>query len=76
MTFLGHIALFFFSGFTQYLLAADRGNQFGLFLMIGLPVTGVYFLGWWALLTCIVGAFVGARAFFESLKTSRNQTEE
>ncbi len=76
MTFLGHITLFFFSGFAQYLLAADRGNQFGLFLMVGLPVAGVYFLGLWALLTCIVGAFLGARVFIESLKSGRNQMEE
>ena len=40
----------------------DRGNGFGVFLLIALPIAGVYFLGWWAVLTFIVGAIFGGMA--------------
>lgn len=76
MAFFGYVVLFFLSGFAQYLLTVDRGNQFGLFLMIALPVAGVYFLGWWALLICISGAYFGARVFFASIKANRGGMEE
>jgi hypothetical protein len=76
MAFFGYAVLFFLSGFAQYLLTVDRGNQFGLFLMIALPVAGVYFLGWWALLICIGGAYFGARVFFASIKANRGGLEE
>jgi hypothetical protein len=55
MTFLAYALLFFFSGFAGHLANADRGNAFGLFLTVALPVAGVYFLGWWALLAFFVG---------------------
>lgn len=76
MTFIGHAALFFFAGFTGYLLNADRGSSFGVFLLIGLPVAGVYFLGWWALLTFIVGAMFGGRVFWDAVKSGRISREE
>lgn len=76
MIFVGYAVLFLLSGFAQYLLTVDRGNQFGLFLMIALPIAGVYFLGWWALLICIGGAYFGARVFFASLKAKRSSMEE
>ena len=76
MTFLGNALLFFLAGFTGYLMNADRGNSFGVFLLIALPIAGVYFLGWWALLTFIVGAIMGGRVFWESVKSGRNRTED
>lgn len=41
----------FMAGFNGYLMNADRGNGFRSFSLIALPVTGVYLLRWWALLT-------------------------
>jgi hypothetical protein len=65
MTFLAYALLFFFSGFAGHLANADRGNAFGLFLTVALPVAGVYFLGWWALLAFFVGLAFGGRVFWE-----------
>lgn len=68
MTLLGHGTLLFFSGFAQYLLQVDKGNNFGLFLMLALPIGGVYFLGWWALITVFVGVLIGARVFIAAMQ--------
>lgn len=76
MTFIGHAVLFFLAGFTGFLFNADRGSSLGIFLLIGLPVAGVYFLGWWALLTFVVGTIFGGRVFWESTKTGRINREE
>jgi hypothetical protein len=76
MTFLGHALLFFFAGFTAYLMNSDRGSALGVFLLIALPVAGVYFLGWWAVLTFIVGAFFGGKVFWQSVKTGRDHAED
>lgn len=63
MVLLGHALLFFIAGFAQYLLSADKGNNFGVFLMIALPIGGVYLLGWWALVSYFIGLMVGAKVF-------------
>lgn len=77
MTLLGYSLLFFFSGFTQYLLQVDKGNSLGLFLLLAMPIVGVYFLGWWALLTFFVGLMVGARIFAAKVlhESLRNKPE-
>lgn len=41
-----------------------------------LSVVAVYFLGWWALLTYIVGAYFGVKVFFDSIKSDKNQMGE
>lgn len=76
MTFVGHAVLFFIAGFTQYLLMVQRGHPLGIFLVIALPVVGMYILGWWALLTFVVGLMVGSRVFFESAKSAQKPPEE
>lgn len=76
MTFIGHAVLFFLAGFTGILFNADRNSSLGIFLLFGLPVAGVYFLGWWALLTFIVGLFFGGAAFWKSDMTGRINREE
>jgi hypothetical protein len=76
MTFIGNAVLFFFAGFTGYLINADRGSSLGVFLLIGLPVAGVYFLGWWALLTFIAGAIFGGRVFWSAVQSGRIGREE
>ena len=69
MSLLGHAFLFFISGFAQYLLSVDRGNNFGVLLMLALPIVGVYFLGWWALLTYFAGLLMGAKVFVTALRS-------
>lgn len=64
MAFIGHAVLFFLSGFIGFLFNANRSSWFGIFLLIGLPVAAVYFLGWWALLTFIAGTIFGGRVFW------------
>lgn len=76
MTFIGHAVLFFFAGFTSFLVNADRRSALGIFLLIGLPIVGVYFLGWWALLTFIAGAIVGGRVFWSAVESGRISREE
>ena len=76
MTFIGHTVLFFLAGFTGYLFNADRGSSLGIFLLIGLPVAGVYLLGWWALLTFVVGVIFGGRVFWSAVESGRINPEE
>jgi hypothetical protein len=71
MTFLGYFLVFFISGFAGYLLNADRGSTLGTLLMIGLPVLGVYFLGWWTLLAWAVGLVFGGRVYWEAVSKGR-----
>jgi hypothetical protein len=76
MGFLGHVILFFAAGFTGYLMNADRGNSLGVFLLLALPILGVYFVGWWALLTVFVGLIFGGRVFWSSVTSRRGGPEE
>lgn len=76
MTFIGNALLFYLAGFMGYLMNADRGNSLGVFLLIALPVAGVYFLGWWALLTFFVGAIFGGKVFWGSVKSGRIRPPE
>jgi len=51
---IGHAIVFFTANFTGYFLNADRGNPIALLQLFGVPIGGVYFVGWWALLTTLV----------------------
>lgn len=73
MIVLGHALVFFFAAFTGFLMKHDRESLLGIALMIAVSVTGVYFVGWWAVLTFIVGMVYGAKVFGESLKGSRDK---
>ena len=68
---LGHAVLFFMSGFTYWLVRAGRHNL-GIALTIALPVGGVYFLGWWALLTFFVGILFAAQMFSKAVHAGKN----
>lgn len=71
MTFIGYAVFFFLAGFIGYMFHADRRNLIGLLLLIALPVIGVYFFGWWALLTFAVGTFSGSNIYKKSLAAGR-----
>jgi hypothetical protein len=66
MVILEHFVVFFLAGFTSYLLAEDRGNNFGVLMLIAIPMLGVYFLGWWALLSFFVGLMFGSNVWFKA----------
>jgi hypothetical protein len=54
-----------------------RGGQQGVatVLALGLLIGGVYFLGWWTLLTFFVGLLAGARVFASALAQGRSPWE-
>ena len=76
MTFFGHALLFFVAGFLGYLRIVSPGHAFGAFFFITLPIAGVYFLGWWALLTFIVGTIFGGLSYSESVKSARDRGKD
>ncbi len=58
-----HGFLLFFSSLSLFLVYKGRtlaSRLFGSFMFFALPVAGVYFIGWWALLTYFVGLCAGA----------------
>jgi len=73
---LGHALVFFFAAFTGFLMKADRDSLLSICMMIAVPVTGVYLLGWWAVLTFILGAIYGGKVFGESIKGGRSRAED
>jgi hypothetical protein len=64
-----HLALFFVAGFVGYLLNSDRNSSLGFVLLVGVPIGGVYLLGWWAFVTFVVGLVFGGRVFWSSNRT-------
>ena len=76
MTFLGHVILFFASGFFVYLMIAVGDHYFSGLLLIALPILGVYLLDWWAVSTFIVGSILGGFIFRESIESARNRSED
>lgn len=77
MIAIGHTVLALLGGFVGYLLNADRVNAFGILLLIALPIGGVYFLDWWALLTFSVAALLGSRIYHSAATDGRiNRKDE
>jgi hypothetical protein len=68
---IGHAVLFFLSGFTYWLMRAGR-QDLGTILTIALPVASVYFLGWWSLLTFVVGVFFAAQMFAKAIHAGKD----
>jgi len=64
MILVWHAVLFGVAALAGYLLNTDRGETFGLILLAGAAIAGVYLVDWWTLLTVLAGAFVGSRAQF------------
>jgi len=62
MILVGHIVLFILAALAGYLLNTDRGEKYGLLLLAGSAIAGIYFVNWWSLLTILAGAILGSRA--------------
>jgi len=63
MILLGYGLLFFFSALSIFFMYTGKGKISGVIsalLFFILPVAGVYYLSWWALLAYLVGLCVGA----------------
>jgi hypothetical protein len=63
--------LFFLSGLTYWLLRGGWQNL-AVILTIGLPIAGVYFIGWWALLTFFVGVLFAAQMFSKAVHAGKD----
>lgn len=55
---IGHAVLFFLAGFVQFNVRLNPSG-FSNLLFLATPIVGIYFLGWWALLTFVLGGIVG-----------------
>lgn len=74
---IGHIIVFFAANFTGFLVNADRRNPIAAILLLAVPIAGVYFVGWWALLTSLVGLVFGGYIFWNtSASNHRRQPSE
>lgn len=63
-----HGLLIFLASFAFYWLEMTRKkSSVALLLLLTLPILGVYFLGWWAVLTYISGLFLGAKFFVQEM---------
>ena len=70
---IGHAVLFFLAGFAGLVVNVNNFTNtpqgfrtFGGFLVLALLIGGVYFLGWLALLTLVLGIMFGAYIFMKS----------
>lgn len=68
---LGHAVVFFVSGMTYWLVRAGWHNL-GVALTIAVPIAGVYFVGWWALLTFLAGILFAAQMFSKAVHAGKN----
>jgi hypothetical protein len=62
MEIIGHVIVFLLASFQQYMWRSRGGKNsgFSALLIIVIAVGGVSFLGWWALLTMMIGMMIGA----------------
>ena len=63
MSIIGNVVLFFLAGFDQYNYMANKCGIAAV-LYLSVLIGGVYFLGWWAILTFVIGAMVGSKVCF------------
>lgn len=72
---IGHVILFFVASFAQFNYALNKGPGSAI-LFLTTVAAGVYFLGWWALLTLVVGGMVGGRLAIEQTKKNTEEHEQ
>ena len=70
MIYLGHLGLLLLIGYASFLFNCNRwvintNAKIATTLLICLPIAGVYFLGWWALLTSLAGIILGMKAYWD-----------
>ena len=72
---IGHTLLFFMADFVQFNYAINKGPGSAMLFLAAVGV-GVYFLGWWALLTFVAGGIVGGRLAGEKLRKGAAENAE
>lgn len=68
---LGFIGLFIVYALSHYWITLEKRDFFATVLVIVLPFVGVYYLGWMALLYCVLAAYLGTKAGLKKLHRSR-----
>ncbi|MES2026865.1 MAG: hypothetical protein V4448_15040 [Pseudomonadota bacterium] len=68
---LGFIGLFIVYALSHYWITIEKRDFFATVLVIVLPFVGVYYLGWMALLYCVLAAYLGTKAGLKKLRRSR-----
>jgi hypothetical protein len=66
MIIVGHLILFFLAGMVNVGILTRLLIAYVMFFVV--LISGIYFLGWWAILTFIVGALCGAYMHFSAEK--------
>lgn len=70
----GNLLLFFVVGFIQFYYVLNRNMGAQLFWIASL-VGGIYFLGWWSLITWVAGTMMGSRLAFMQIAKDRIDNE-
>lgn len=65
MIVVGHIVLFILASFAQFSRMMNAGWTGGAFFFLAILGAGIYFLGWWAILTFIAGGIVGGKLWVD-----------
>jgi len=68
---LGFIGLFIVYALSHYWITMNKRDFFATVLVIVLPFVGVYYLGWMALLYCLLSAYIGTKAGLKKLQRKR-----
>jgi hypothetical protein len=68
---LGHVVVFFLSGLSYWLVQARRPN-FGTVVALAVIVGGVYFVGWWTLITFLVGVLFAAHMYVRAVRSGKD----
>ena len=68
---LGFIGLFIVYALSHYWITIEKRDFFATVLVIVLPFVGVYYLGWMALLYCVLAAYLGTKAGLKKLHRTR-----
>lgn len=64
----GFIGLFIVYGLSHYWITLNKRDFFATVLVIVLPFLGVYYLGWMALLYCLLSAYLGTKAGLKKMQ--------
>ena len=75
MIILGFLLLFFLSSFSAFYLQSERTFASVVVFFITL-ISGIYFLGWWALLPWLIGLPVGGFVLLSANKNVSAATDE
>ena len=58
---IGYIGLFVVYALSHYWITLNKRDFFSTVLVIILPFVGMYYLGWRALVCCLLSAYIGTK---------------